>query len=111
ILVFSGDGTYNEALNGSDGVVPFGFLPGGGTSVLARALALPRTPVGAARAIAAALDEGLRRRISLGAVNGRRFCFSAGLGFDGEAVRRRDALWRAGGGGARAARGVSGVGV
>ena len=27
-------------------------------------------------------------------VNGRRFCFSAGLGFDGEAVRRLDALGR-----------------
>ncbi|MGH3003984.1 MAG: acylglycerol kinase family protein, partial [Gaiellaceae bacterium] len=38
ILVFSGDGTYNEALNGAtDGGVPFGFLPGGGTSVLPRA--------------------------------------------------------------------------
>ena len=35
ILVFSGDGTYNEALNalGADVAVPFGFLPGGGTSV------------------------------------------------------------------------------
>ena len=30
------------------------------------------------------------RRISLGSVNGRRFCFSAGLGFDAEAVRRLD---------------------
>jgi Sphingosine kinase and enzymes related to eukaryotic diacylglycerol kinase len=38
IVVFSGDGTYNEALNGADGAVPFGFLPGGGTSVLPRAL-------------------------------------------------------------------------
>jgi len=27
IIVFSGDGTYNEALNGADGAVPFGFLP------------------------------------------------------------------------------------
>ena len=33
-------------------------------------------------------STGPRRRISLGDVNGRRFCFSAGLGFDGEAVRR-----------------------
>jgi diacylglycerol kinase family enzyme len=98
ILVFSGDGTYNEALNGADGAVPFGFLPGGGTSVLPRALGLPRDPVGAARAIGAALDDGRMRRISLGAVNGRRFCFSAGLGFDGEAVRRLDALGRAPGG-------------
>jgi diacylglycerol kinase family enzyme len=94
IVVFSGDGTYNEALNGADGVVPFGFLPGGGTSVFPRALGLPRDPVAAARAVGAALEEGRLRRISLGSVNGRRFCFSAGLGFDAEAVRRLDELGR-----------------
>ncbi len=98
ILVFSGDGTYNEALNGADGAVPFGFLPGGGTSVLPRALGLPRDPVEAARVVAAALAEGRARRISLGAVNGRRFCFSAGIGFDGEAVRRLNQLGRDPGG-------------
>ena len=68
IVVFSGDGTYNEALNGADGAVPFGFLPGGGTSVLPRALGLPRDPVAAARAVGAALAEGRARRISLGTV-------------------------------------------
>ena len=94
IVVFSGDGTYNEALNGAEGSTPFGFLPGGGTSVFPRALGLPRDPVAAARAVAAAVAEGRSRRISLGAVNGRRFSFSAGLGFDGEAVRRLDALGR-----------------
>lgn len=100
ILVFSGDGTYNEALNGADGAVPFGFLPGGGTSVLPRALGLPREPVAAAQRIGAALASGRTRRIGLGAVNGRRFCFSAGIGFDAEAVRRLDRLGR-GPGGAR----------
>jgi diacylglycerol kinase family enzyme len=94
IIVFSGDGTYNEALNGADGAVPFGFLPGGGTSVLPRALGLSRDVVEAARAIGASLADGRMRRIGLGEVNGRRFCFSAGLGFDGEAVRRLDALGR-----------------
>jgi diacylglycerol kinase family enzyme len=94
ILVFSGDGTYNEALNGADGTMPFGFLPGGGTSVFPRALGLPRDPVAAARAVGLAVAEGRTRRISLGAVNGRRFSFSAGLGFDGEAVRRLDQLGR-----------------
>lgn len=98
IFVFSGDGTYNEALNGADGTVPFGFLPGGGTSVLARALGLPRDPVEAARRVGAALVSGRERRISLGAVNGRRFCFAAGIGFDAEAVRRLDELGRAPGG-------------
>jgi len=100
ILVFSGDGTYNEALNGADGALPFGFLPGGGSSVLPRALGVPRDPVAAAHVVGAALAEGRLRRISLGAVNGRSFSFSAGLGFDGEAVRRLNELGR-GPGGAR----------
>jgi diacylglycerol kinase family enzyme len=94
ILVFSGDGTYNEALNGADGALPFGFLPGGGTSVLPRALGVPRDAVAAARQLGAALAAGRVRRVSLGAVNGRRFSFSAGLGFDGEAVRRLNQLGR-----------------
>ena len=98
IVVFSGDGTYNEALNGADGSVPFGFLPGGGTSVLPRALGLSRDPMGAAREVAGALATGRTRRISLGSVNGRRFCFAAGIGFDAEAVRRLDELGRAPGG-------------
>jgi diacylglycerol kinase family enzyme len=98
IVVFSGDGTYNEALNGADGVIPFGFLPGGGTSVFPRALGLPRDPVAAASAVGLAVAEDRTRRISLGAVNGRRFSFSAGLGFDGEAVRRLDQLGRDPGG-------------
>ena len=98
IVVFSGDGTYNEALNGADGTMPFGFLPGGGTSVFPRALGLPRDPVAAARAVGHAIVENRTRRISLGAVNGRRFSFSAGIGFDGEAVRRLDRLGRDPGG-------------
>jgi diacylglycerol kinase family enzyme len=94
IVVFSGDGTYNEALNGADGALPFGFLPGGGTSVFARALGFARDPIAAARTVGEAVAAGRSRRISLGKVNGRRFCFSAGVGFDAEAVRRLDALGR-----------------
>ena len=86
IYVFSGDGGFNEALNGSDGSVPLGFVPGGGTSVLPRALGLPRDPVEAARRLAA----GNTRRISLGRANGRRFGFAAGVGLDAELVRRMD---------------------
>src|SRR5262245_32467422 len=61
IYVFSGDGGFNEAVNGASGRVPFGFVPGGGTSVLPRALGLPRDPVEAARRLA----EGRTERISL----------------------------------------------
>ena len=98
IIVFSGDGTYNEALNGADGAVPFGFIPGGGTSVFPRALGLSRDAAEAAQAVGSALAEGRMRRISVGAVNGRRFSFSAGIGFDAEAVRRLNELGRDPGG-------------
>jgi len=90
IYVLGGDGTYNEVLNGVEVNVPLGFLPGGGTSVLPRALGLPRNPVDAAKRVA----EGHTRRIGLGRVNGRRFGFNAGLGFDAELVRRVDELGR-----------------
>ena len=90
IYVFSGDGGFNEVLNGVDGRTPLGFVPGGGASVLPRALGLPRDPVAAARR----LREGRTRRISLGRVNDRRFGFSAGVGLDAELVRRVDARGR-----------------
>ena len=86
IYVFSGDGTYNEVLNGVRADVPIGFIPGGGTSVLPRALGLPRDPVRAAEQIAC----GRHRRISVGRFNGRRFAVNAGVGFDAELVRRVD---------------------
>ena len=90
IYVFSGDGGFNEVVNGASGRVPLGFVPGGGTSVLPRALGLPRDPAAAARRLAA----GRERRISLGRANGRRFTFSCGIGIDAEAVRRIDARGR-----------------
>jgi diacylglycerol kinase family enzyme len=91
IYVFSGDGGYNEVVNGLKGDLPIGFIPGGSTSVFPRALGVPRDPVTAARALAASTAE---RRISLGRVNGRRFTFSGGFGIDAELVRRVDALGR-----------------
>jgi diacylglycerol kinase family enzyme len=98
VVVFSGDGGFNEALNGLEADVPIGFLPGGGTSVLSRALGLPRDPVAAARQVGEALAAGRTRRISLGRVNGRRFAFAAGVGLPADIVRRVDALGRGGDG-------------
>ena len=86
VLVFGGDGLLNEVLNGLDGSIPVGVIPGGRTNVVVRALGLPNDPVQAARRLASATP----RRISLGRVNGRRFAFAAGLGFDAELVRRVD---------------------
>jgi diacylglycerol kinase family enzyme len=94
IYVFSGDGGYNEVVNGLEADLPVGFIPGGSTSVFPRALGVPRDPVAAARALAASPAE---RRISLGRVNGRRFTFSSGFGIDAELVRRVEALGRASG--------------
>jgi len=91
IYVFSGDGGYNEVVNGLGADLPVGFIPGGSTSVFPRALGVPRDPVAAARALAGSSAE---RRISLGRVNGRRFTFSGGFGIDAELVRRVDALGR-----------------
>jgi diacylglycerol kinase family enzyme len=91
VYVFSGDGGFNEAVNGMRGDIPIGFVPGGGTSVLPRALGLPRDPVEAARILG---RTSATRRISLGRANGRRFTFSAGLGLDAELVRAVDQLGR-----------------
>ena len=69
---------------------PLGDRAGGGTSVLPRALGLPRDPVAAATRFASRRT----RRIALGRVDGRRFGFSAGLGVDAELVRAVDRLGR-----------------
>jgi diacylglycerol kinase family enzyme len=90
IYVLSGDGGFNEVLNGVGGSTPLGFLPGGGANVLARALGLPRDPLVAARRLRTAAP----RRISLGRANGRRFGFSGGVGLDAELVRRVEARGR-----------------
>jgi diacylglycerol kinase family enzyme len=95
IVAFGGDGVVNEVLNGIPAGVPFGALPGGGTSVFVRALGLPRDPVQAAAQVAGAVASGRTRRIGLGRVQGRRFSFAASVGFDAETVRRVDALGRA----------------
>jgi diacylglycerol kinase family enzyme len=91
IYVFAGDGGFNEAVNGMRGQVPIGFVPGGASNVLPRALGLPGDAVAAARRLARA-DR--TRCISLGVANGRRFTFAAGIGLDAEIVRavnrRRD---------------------
>jgi diacylglycerol kinase family enzyme len=90
IFAYGGDGLFNEVINGLDGSRPVGFLPGGHTSVLSRALGFPRDPVAAAEHIV--LDR--TRRISLGRANGRRFGFAAGIGVGAVAVRRVDEMGR-----------------
>lgn len=94
VFVFSGDGGVNEVVNGLEVDVPVGVIPGGGANVFARALGVPADAVAAARVLGEAFAARRNRRISLGRVNGRRFCFSAGIGFDAELVRRVNARGR-----------------
>lgn len=95
VIVMGGDGTMNEVLNGVGARIPLGVLPCGGTSVLARAMGLSREPTAAASQVGRALAEGRERHLRLGLMNGRRFAFAAGVGFDADVVRRVDAAGRA----------------
>jgi diacylglycerol kinase family enzyme len=87
VYALGGDGVFNEVVNGIGSHVPVGFIPGGATNVLSRALGLPRDPIACARQVAAA---GRTRTIALGRLDGRRFTFSCGIGFDAELVRGVD---------------------
>ncbi len=92
VVVFGGDGTVNEVVNGllTDGVhdhVPaLGVVPAGSTNVFARALGLPATPLEATGVVLAALRSGERRPVSIGRVDDRWFVFAAGMGFDAAIV-------------------------
>jgi len=92
VIAFGGDGTINEiaqALVGTD--VALGILPGGSTNVMARSLGIPRDPVEATSFLAHRLRNRTRRRINVGRADDRYFLFSAGMGLDGEVVKRVEA--------------------
>jgi diacylglycerol kinase family enzyme len=97
VFCLGGDGTLNEALNGVAGTrVSIAMLPAGGTNVFARTIGIPVDPIDAtAEYIDRLRDGSTPRRISLGVVNGRRFAFCAGVGFDAEVVRAVHARFRA----------------
>jgi diacylglycerol kinase family enzyme len=90
VVVFSGDGTVNEVVNGLmriPGERPaFAPIPGGGANVFARTLGLPADAGGAVQRILAAVAAGTRRQIGLGLAGDRYFTFSAGLGLDAEVI-------------------------
>jgi diacylglycerol kinase family enzyme/molybdopterin converting factor small subunit len=87
LVVFSGDGTVNEAINGLAGSdVALGIIPGGATNVLARVLGLPADPVEATDALISSALDGRGRRIGVGTADGRRFAFACGIGVDAAAM-------------------------
>lgn len=89
VLAAGGDGTVNETVQGLAGSeTALGYLPLGTVNVWARELGLPSHPVTAAHAIV----EGRTERIDLGLANERHFLLMAGIGFDGEVVRRSRAI-------------------
>lgn len=97
VVVFGGDGTVNEVVNGVLASGPranlpaVAVVPGGSGNVFARALGLPGAPVDATGHLLSALRERRTQRIGLGCAAGRYFTFNAGLGFDAETVRRVEA--------------------
>jgi diacylglycerol kinase family enzyme/molybdopterin converting factor small subunit len=91
LVVFSGDGTVNEAINGLAGSdVGLGIIPGGATNVVARVLGLPEDPVDATDALIRAALAGRAHQIGLGNAEGRRFAFACGIGVDAEAMGEVD---------------------
>jgi diacylglycerol kinase family enzyme len=98
VVVLGGDGTVNEAANGVVGTdVVLAPLPGGSTNVFARTIGVNKGLKKAGPQVAAALGAGASRPFSMGVVNGRRFLFHVGVGFDAtvvEQVERRAALKR-----------------
>ena len=98
VIVLGGDGTFNEAANGLAGTdTALGVLPGGSTNVFARTIGMTNDPIEATGELLAALGNGLGgiKRVGLGNVNGRRFLFHVGVGFDAAVVsmvEKRSAL-------------------
>ncbi len=92
VVVFSGDGTINEVVNGLAGTeTALGVIPGGATNILVRALGLPLDPVEATGIlIGKALDDEAFK-LSLGRADRHYFAVNCGAGVDAAAMRRLDA--------------------
>ena len=89
VIALGGDGTVNEVTNGlARTSTALGVLPGGSTNVFARTIGLTNEAVAATDQLLDALARGSVRRVSLGNVNGRFFCFHVGMGFDAAVVEQ-----------------------
>ena len=91
VVVAGGDGTVNEVIQSLAGSpTALGFLPYGTVNVWAREIGLPLVPSDAALS----LVNGRIEILDLGLANDRYFLLMAGIGFDGEVVRRARKLER-----------------
>ena len=83
VVVWGGDGTFNEAASALVGSsLPLGLVPAGSGNGLARALGVPWDPE---QAVALAFD-GPPCLIDVGRIAGRYFFNIAGIGFDARVV-------------------------
>ena len=95
VVACGGDGTANEVLNGmqlaantADERPAFALIPAGGTNVFSRSLGVPNHPITASESLAKSIAQGTARPINLGQLDERLFMFPAGVGMDGEMVKR-----------------------
>jgi len=92
VVAFGGDGTVNEAANGLAGSdTPLSCLPGGRANVYCRMLGIPTDVVDATEHLLLMADGWHPQRVDIGAVEDRKFLFSAGVGLDASVVERVDA--------------------
>ncbi len=85
VIIWGGDGTVNEVVNGLVGTnVPVLPCRAGTENLLAKQLRVPRDP----RRVVEILQEGQVIECDVGRVNDRNFMMIIGVGFDGEVVRR-----------------------
>lgn len=84
-VAMGGDGTLNEVANGLAGrAIPVGLVPMGTGNVMAKEYRIPRDP----RRAVEVLLRGRTLALDVGLAAGRRFLLMAGVGVDGEIVRR-----------------------
>lgn len=98
VVVFGGDGTVNEAVNGMLGstgpgsdVPALGVVPGGSANVFCRALGFPDDAIEATGELITALRHRRLRTIGLGQAGDRWFTCNAGLGIDAEIIDAMEA--------------------
>lgn len=84
IVVWGGDGTIHEVVNGMFGSgIPLGVLPGGTANLMVRELGIPMNLMKSLQVIGA----GNRRLISVGQANDRYFLLMVGIGFDSAVIQ------------------------
>lgn len=103
IIVFGGDGTVNEVVNGMFGdegpgpdVPALGVVPGGSANVFCRALGYPQDPIEATGELISALRQRRQRSVGLARANDRWFTCNAGLGLDAEIIEAMEEARSAG---------------